>query len=352
MQRPYQILTLLGILCISSNGLFAAPEQDENTGQNIFQQLDKNSDGTVTADEVPKEKERFFEHLIRLGDKNQDRKLTQDEFESGLKKENQKFPAATEGNRNRGRRDFQSFMSRLDRNGDKKISKDEIPEPLKKRLEPLFERLNKDEISLEEMKQFGRTMRDRKGGEQKKGNPQRNVSEMSDRIFQHLDSNKDGKLTLDEAPERGKRLIQRILSQSGKEKDASLSKKEFTEAFAKFRPTRRPGGQSGDKDKQEMKRPGNRDPQTNRRRGDSAGQRFPVPAFFKSLDTNNDAKLSKDELAKMKDQFEKLDQNGDGVLDLREMMGRRDQSRRPGQRGPQNRSRPKKESTTDKDESN
>ncbi|QDT97476.1 EF-hand domain-containing protein [Gimesia aquarii] len=342
MQHFYKSLTLLAIFCIAGNGLFAAPEQDESTGKNVFQQLDKNSDGIVNADEVPKEKERFFDHLIRLGDQNQDGKLTKAEFESGLNKEKQKFPAETGSNRNRGPRDFQAFMSRLDRNGDKKITKDEIPEPLKKRLEPLFQRLNKEEISLDELKNLGAKFRGRGEGDKKEGNQRKISSEMSERIFQRMDSNKDGKITVDEASERGKRFLRHMLEQSGKDADGSFSKKEFSEALAKFRPDRRPQGRSNNKDKQEMKRPGKRDQETNRRRTDSAGQR-PGPAFVKILDTNRDGKLSKDELSQMKMLFEKLDHNKDGSLDLREMMGgnRMDRPRRPAQDRPQSKNKNK-----------
>lgn len=335
MQRLFQALTLLAIICITSNGLFAAPEQDKSASQTVFQQLDKNSDGIVNADEVPKDKERFFDHLIRLGDQNQDGKLTKVEFESGLNKEKQKFPTENGTNRNRGPRDFQAFMSRLDRNGDKKITKDEIPEPLKKRLEPLFQRLNKEEISLDELKNYGAKFRSRKEGNKKEGDQRKMSSEMSDRIFQRMDSNKDGKLTVDETSERGKRFLSRMLEQSGKDAEGSFTKKEFTEALAKFRPDRRPQGRSDNKDKQEMKRPGKRDKETTRRRTDSAGQR-PSPAFVRILDANKDGKLSKDELNQMKTLFEKLDRNKDGNLDLREMMGgdRMNRPRRPEQNRP------------------
>tara|TARA_R110002111_G_scaffold153375_1_gene220138 strand:- start:86829 stop:87893 length:1065 start_codon:yes stop_codon:yes gene_type:complete len=314
MQRAYHSLTLLTVLCFSINGLSAAPEPGESAPQDIFQQLDKNSDGTVTADEVPADKERFFDHLIRLGDQNKDGKLTKNEFESGLKKEDQKFPAGESPDRNRDPRNFQNFMSRLDRNGDKKISKDELPEPLRERLEPLFQRLNKDEISLEELSRYGNMFRGNREGEKRTENPKRNAgepSERAERFFQSLDSNKDGKLTLEEAPEQAKPILRRILERSGKGKDAELSKKEFMDALAEFRPDRRPEGRDGDK---EMKRPEMMDREGNRRRGDFQG-RPPTPAFIQMLDTN------KDELNQMKELLEKLDRNEDGYLDFPELMG-------------------------------
>ncbi|MFH1300822.1 MAG: EF-hand domain-containing protein [Planctomycetota bacterium] len=320
MQRTSHSLTFLTVLCFSINGLSAAPEPGESAPQDIFQQLDKNSDGTVTADEVPEDKERFFDHLIRLGDQNKDGKLTKNEFETGLKKEDQKFPAGESPDRNRDPRNFQMFMSRLDRNGDKKISRDEIPEPLRERLEPLFQRLNKDEISLEELSRYGNMFRGKREGDKQNDNPKRNEgepSERSERFFQSLDSNKDGKLTLEEAPEQAKPILQRILERSGKGKDAELTKKEFLEALAQFRPERRPEGRDGDK---EMKRPDMPNREESRRRGDFQG-RPPAPAFIMILDTDKDGRLSKEELSQMKELLEKLDRNADGYLDFAEMLG-------------------------------
>tara|TARA_R110002095_G_scaffold85238_4_gene74132 strand:+ start:2187 stop:3269 length:1083 start_codon:yes stop_codon:yes gene_type:complete len=320
MQRVSHSLTLLTVLCFSINGLSAAPEPGESAPQDIFQQLDKNSDGTVTADEVPADKERFFDHLIRLGDQNKDGKLTKNEFESGLKKEDQKFPVGEAPGRNRGPRNFQNFMSRLDRNGDKKISKDELPEPLRERLEPLFQRLNQDEISLEELSRYGNMFRGNREGEKRTENPRRNAgatSERAERFFQSLDSNKDGKLTLEEAPEQAKPILRRILERSGKEKDAELTKKELMDALAEFRPDRRPEDRDADN---EMKRPEMMDRETSRRRGDFQG-RPPAPAFIQMLDADKDGRLSKDELSQMKKLLEKLDRNEDGYLDFRELMG-------------------------------
>ena len=314
MKRVYHLMMAFSVLFFAANPLFAAPEQGDSKRQDIFQQLDKNSDGTVTADEVPEDKERFFDHLIRSGDKNKDGKLSQDEFQSGLKKEEQKFPAGEGPNRNRDPRAFQMMLNRLDKNGDKKISKDELPEPLRDRLEPLFKRLNKDEISLEEFAKFASRFR----GNRKEGNPPGNrppnpremSAEGAKRFFDMLDTNKDGKLTLDEAPERGKPILRRLLEKSGKGENAELTQEEFRKELAAFRPDRRPGDK-------EMKRPQMRDKEKSTR--DNSPRRRPTPALMMALDTNRDGKLSKDELKKVSQVFDQLDQNKDGSLDMREM---------------------------------
>lgn len=319
MHYSFYSLAALAVLGFSAGSLSAAPEQDESASQNIFQQLDKNSDGTVSAEEVPQDKERFFDHLIRTGDQNKDGKLTKAEFESSLKKEDQKFPAAGGGDQGRNRRGMQDFMSRLDRNGDKKISRDELPEPLRDRMEPLFKRMNTDAIPLDALQRLGGMNRGRPGGDRKE-RPRPGDDKMSqdrfERFFQSLDTNKDGKLTLDEAPERGKQILKQIYQQANKDPDAPLSKQEFTEAVKQSRPERRPGNRGPDT---EMKRP-EMSGRPEGRRGDYQG-RMPQPAFMKSLDTNLDGKLDSKELEQMKDLLKKLDRNEDGSLDLRELMG-------------------------------
>ncbi|HCO22057.1 MAG: hypothetical protein CME31_06110 [Gimesia sp.] len=320
MQNSFFSLAALAVLSLSAGSVSAAPEQDESASQNIFQQLDKNSDGTVTADEVPQDKERFFDHLIRTGDENKDGKLTKTEFESSLKKEDQKFPAAGGTDQQRNRRGMQEFMNRLDRNGDKKISRDELPEPLRDRMEPLFQRMNTDEIPLETFQRIAGMNRGRPVGnreERPRAGDEKMDQERYERFFQSLDTNKDGKLTLEEAPERGKQILKQIYRQADKGADSSLSKQEFLEAIKK---QPRPGRRPGDRDRgAEMKRPEMSDRSAGRR-GDFQG-RMPQPAFMKSLDTNQDGKLDSSELEQMKDLLKKLDRNEDGSLDLRELMG-------------------------------
>ncbi|WP_417388267.1 EF-hand domain-containing protein [Gimesia sp.] len=355
MQYSFISLAALAVLGFSAGSLSAAPEQDESASQSIFQQLDKNSDGTVTADEVPQDKERFFDHLIRTGDQNKDGKLTKDEFESSLKKEDQKFPAAGGGDQERYRRGMQEFMNRLDRNGDKKISRDEIPEPLKDRMEPLFKRMNTDAIPLDALQRFSGMNRGRPDGdrrERSRADDEKMSQERYERFFQSLDTNKDGKLTLAEAPERAKQILQQIYRQTDKEADSSLSKQEFIEAIKNSRPGRRPGDRGRDT---EMERPEmNARPEGSR--GGFQGRMF-QPVFMKSLDTNEDGKLDAKELEQMKDLLKKLDRNEDGSLDLRELMGgdrggfnprgrdrdRMDRPRRPAAESPDNK-QPEKDS--------
>src|SRR5436190_11323010 len=54
------------------------------TPQQLFQELDKNHDGKVTADEISPEGQSNFSRLLRVADKDKDGALTKAEFVEGL----------------------------------------------------------------------------------------------------------------------------------------------------------------------------------------------------------------------------------------------------------------------------
>ena len=330
MQRLFPVLALVGLTGFSLSPLSAAPEEETSTQEKVFQQLDKNADGTISADEVPEGKQRFFEFLLRSGDKNKDGQLTKDEFTGGLKKEDQKFEPEAERRFDQGPRFYNRFLSQLDRNGDKKISKDELPEPLRERMEPLFQRLNTDEISLEQMQRMGRMFGN--GRPPRSEGANMNSQERAGRFFKSLDTNGDDKLTLDEAPERIRPFLKRLYERAGKDGDAELTREEFMKVMAEFRPAQRPERQSRERNRKpaeedgEMKRP---EMQMQERSRPRFGTNFPRsgPAFIRSVDQNGDGKLSKEELQQINRWFDEVDRNRDGFLDRSEIAGGESRSR-------------------------
>ena len=60
-----------------------APAAGPNPAE-MFGQLDTNKDGLISTDEVPEERQRLFERLVRTADKNSDGKLDNEEFAAGL----------------------------------------------------------------------------------------------------------------------------------------------------------------------------------------------------------------------------------------------------------------------------
>jgi Ca2+-binding EF-hand superfamily protein len=329
---------LAGIALTWSASTFA---QDNSPKPNdLFKQLDRNSDGKLVADEIPEAQARFFERLVRLGDADKNGELTQAEFDKATS-ENGDGPAARDNN-TVGRRpgavgdrsiDAAEVFKRLDKDGDGKLSKNELPEFMANRFAPLFESTGKDAFTLEEFQQLRQKL--------ERGRPEQGQQANPAEVFKRLDANGDGTLTIEESSEPGRRIVGALLERSGKGRDGSLTLQEFEKAAAEFgrkqqgtRPneSRRPQS-DGDAKRSESDRPA-RDGDM-QRLGQNDRPQGGGPAFLRILDANHDGRLSRDELAKAVLLLEQLDQNGDGSLDMRELFG----GPGPGQNGT-NRPRP------------
>jgi Ca2+-binding EF-hand superfamily protein len=288
--RRMTIAAGLAAALAAPSGLFA---QDAGPSpEELFQKLDKNGDGVLTADEISEDQKRFFDRTVRVGDKNNDGQLTLEEFvQANRPQDNPGVPLAPGGERGDrgGMAEMRQRFEMLDRNKDGKISKDEIPEPMRERMAALFERLGKDEISLEEFGRFG-------GGPGMGGPPGGRGFGDPGLLFQRFDANSDGKLSKDEIPEPMRQRFVEVFERLGKD---SLTREDFAEA------TRRMFGQAAGEGRPPMDGPmGNR-----------------PPAFFRLFDTNNDGKLSKEELSRAAERFSELDRNNDGQIDVAEFFG-------------------------------
>lgn len=252
----------------------------EGNPDETFAKLDKNGDGKLVASEVPEERKRFFERLLRTGDKDGNGELTKEEFVAGLKDAPapQRRPGAGDGGAPGGRPfvNPEEMFKRIDANGDGKITKEEAPE----RMKEFFDRLdaNKDGgLTIEEFKNRGPGA----------GGPED--------FFKQMDSNGDGKLSKDEV--RGP--LKERFEQLDADKDGSLTLEEIR----KGRPQ---GGQPG---------PGGRE------------------EFFKRMDANGDGKVSKDEAqGPLKERFDQLDGNKDGFVTPEELRAARPEGARPAGR--------------------
>lgn len=331
---------------ILGGSVLSAAGQGSGESRALFKRLDKNSDGSISIDEVPEAQQRLLQRLLRQGDQNGDGKLTMQEFErANTPDEFPKTPLNQEGGgRDEARQRFEmldrnkdgkvtldevpeplrdrlkpifdrsgkkeldledlgrfggggrpgpdDIFKRLDTNLDGKVSKDELPAEVRQRLAPLFERIGKDEVTLEQFRSFGDQLRETMGRPEM-GNPEE--------MFGRFDANSDGKLTVDEVPERARPLVQAIMRRAGKEANGSLTKGEFAKNL--------PQGRDGERPPAENRRP---ESERSAERG---------PAFLRALDLDRDGRLSKDELAKAAAKFEELDKNQDGHLDPAELIG-------------------------------
>lgn len=300
-----------------------APAQDAEALR-IFEQLDLNSDGVLTADEIPEERKQTFERLLRARDANQDGKVTKEEFLA------ERTPAATpeQPPRERGGRDLgAAFFDRLDQNGDGVLEGDEIPRPLKERLEREGQKLS---ITKEQFAEMGQRLLPREG----ERGPLRE-------LLKQLDKDNNGKLSRDELPEGMRERLSELFDRL----NVNEIDLQQVEEFAQSRRNRPDGDREGRRpDRAGEGRPGEGRPEGSRPPMDEPrppreGERPPAPAFFKLLDENGDGRLSKSEMLRVVILFEELDRNGDGELDQRELMGAerpeppRERGMRPDDRG-------------------
>ncbi|MDZ4686973.1 MAG: EF-hand domain-containing protein, partial [Planctomycetaceae bacterium] len=81
----------------------ASAQDGGPSAEELFQKLDKNADGKLTADEIGDDQKRFFDRTVRVGDKNNDGVLTKDEFVQANKpQDNPNVPLNPQGGGNPG----------------------------------------------------------------------------------------------------------------------------------------------------------------------------------------------------------------------------------------------------------
>ncbi|MFO1043576.1 MAG: EF-hand domain-containing protein [Planctomycetaceae bacterium] len=284
MKRTPWVFSAALAALVSGNALSHAQDAPADLGA-LFQKLDKNGDGKLTASEIPEDQARFFERLVRRGDKNSDGELTRDEFDQANKPEERPNVSLNNGpTGEQARAEARQRFEMLDRNKDGKVTLEEVPEQLRDRIKPIFdrsgkteltfeeftrqafggarpdpaelfkrldansdgkltkaelpaefkerwagalERLGKDEITQDEFVQLAQRMMEGRGGQPGEGRPLGNPEE----IFSRMDTNGDGKLTINEAPERARQMLEGLFRRAGKEREGSLTKEEFVKNF-------------------------------------------------------------------------------------------------------------------------
>ena len=269
----------------------------------VFDRLDKNSDGQLQVGEIDSEDERLFRRLLRLGDADEDGQISKEEFVAETTRDVR--DVAPTGGRssafaNRPQFSLEQLLTRLDRNKDSKLSKDETPE----RMRENFARIDQNSdgfIDGQELRRIGEAMRSRGGNDPSRspqGNPQ--FATMAARVFKERDTNEDGRISIDEVPQQRRAGFRRLLERHDVDPEVGLTQEQFTKAMAQFTPQRRQAPAGG-----------------------GLAQRL------KEADANEDGKLSRDELPQqLRPLFDRWDGNSDGLLDEAEL-------RRLGNRRPQ-----------------
>jgi len=178
--------------------------------EQLFKRLDADGDGKLSKKELP---ERFGQRIMQA-DANKDGIVTKEEFAEVAKR-----MAGGRGGPG-GFPDTAQLFARADKNKDGKLTKDELPGPLAERLMKADAdgdgALTKAELE-EARKKAGARPRPDAGGRGGFDPAQ---------MFKRLDRNGDGKVGVDELPER---MAERLKG-ADKDGDGAISKGEFEQA--------------------------------------------------------------------------------------------------------------------------
>jgi len=326
MRLPYLVSSLLliafvfwGVPHIVSG---AAPKYQE-----LFAQLDTNSDGYLQAEEIDAKNARLFTRLLRTVDDNSDGQLSADEFERGLqsqrldkplpKKQGNKLPGGdallwllasmdTDGNRtitaSEVPAEFQGFFNqvqaRIGGKPDGRITQREIAQSAPRLSQMALRYATQREIDVEveiallPKKQW--SMLERMDTPFRSGNMLSNPAQ-AEEMFSRLDEDGNGQVTVEEVPPPIVERFEQLLKGGDKNRDGQLSKEELLALSRRI-------------ESQEMQQL----PQAEIDRR--------LKRLFRRFDQNGDNRLSlKEAPRRMKDRFEHLDADDNGSLDRQEL---------------------------------
>ena len=261
------IAVLLGTLGMAGAAVAANTTSAGDT--DLFDRLDKNHDGVISADEVTAENRSLFERLLRRADTNHDKSLSREEFLASLVPSRPERPVESKEAAVPPQADAVRYMLlKLDTNKNARIEKDEVPKELRPIFEILLERLDSNgdgQLDRQELSRSGPGLAqiaaryvEREGIDVKtelpklekaqgaaakrfddKGSPLERLADpqQARQMFKELDTNNDGYLSEKELSEVFRERANRFVTMSDRDHDGRLSEREFldgAERVSKF----------------------------------------------------------------------------------------------------------------------
>lgn len=260
--RPYwptwaAIVVLLGLLCV---GRMAVAANTTSVGDaELFNRLDANHDGAITADEVTPESRMLIERLLRKADSNHDKSLSREEFLASLVPSRPERPVEAKEPSNLPQADAVRYMLlKLDANQNARIEKDEVPKQLRPVFEMLLERVDNNSDGQLDRQELSRTgpglaqiagryverekidvktelvkLEKSQGAAAKRfddtGGPLERLGDplQARQMFKEMDSNGDGYLSEKEVSEVFRERSDRFTTMADRDRDGRLSEREF-----------------------------------------------------------------------------------------------------------------------------
>jgi len=225
----------------------------------LFERLDADHNGSITADELKEGNRAMFERLIRKADANRDGKLSREEFLKSLVPSRPERPIETKSATDIPGADAVRYMLlKLDTNKNSRIEKDEVPRQLRPMFEILLERLDNNgdgQLDRQELTKSGPGLAqiaaryvEREGIDLKTelpklekaqgaaadrfddtGNPLERLADPAKarQLFKELDTNNDGFLSEKEVSEVLRERANRFTTMADGNRDGKLSESEF-----------------------------------------------------------------------------------------------------------------------------
>jgi Ca2+-binding EF-hand superfamily protein len=316
---------------LSADDAKEAPSQDSA----LFDRLDTDKDGQLTAAEIPADKRRLFQRLLRVADQDKSGGLSRAEFLAGVADHSPELPLEEKPTLDpanpSGLPSPEQFLQRFDKNMDGKVTLDEVPDEGRDRFQQLLARADKNNdnaVSKEEMTELvDTTNKQLKAGA---GQDARDPRQM----FKYLDTNGDGKVALDEVPGERREGFEKMLKAFDKDGDGKLNEEEFVAGMRAVQARQGDKSESSPPKSSDAK-PGESKPadSSDSKDGKSASRRKQLAKRLGKgsdadkltqrilqLDKNKDGKISREEAAgPVAEHFDTFDANKDGFVDEAEI---------------------------------